>query len=334
MSIELASLKGEVTAAEINVRDKNDGSYVVTAKAEEVGEAKLSVYVDGLKIKGSPFSIEVIPCQDPSSEIINCKGKMGCPWGVAVAKNDTGLWAVTDNTNHCVYIFNSQNKVVCEFGKEGRGEGEFNRPFGLAFDSNDHLYVVDGGIHRVQKFDTTGKLLLEFGKEGNGDGELKGPYGVTTHIDKAYVTDFYNKRISMFQIDGQFCFSFGSDHLAGPQDIIINADKQLLFVTNNCNHKVCAFTLDGHFVNQFGKQGHIEGELNLPLGIAVWNDKILVSDENHRVSIFSEDGHFVSWIGSHGDNEGRLNYPYGISCKSNKVYVTDYINKRVQIFNL
>ena len=331
VSIELTSSIGEVTAGE--VRDNNDGSYTVSIKAEEVGEAKLSAYIDGLKIKGSPFSIEVIP--SAPTKIVNCGGRMRNPRDIAFAKNDTGMWAVTDNTNCCVYILNSQNRLVHKFGQPGKaGKYEFNRPFGVAFDSNNHLYVVDGGTHRVKKFDTNGKFLLQFGSKGNGDGELNGPYGVTTHTDKVYVADFYNNRISVFQAEGHFCFSFGSDHLAGPQDVAISTDDELLFVTDNSNHKICIFTLDGRYVKEFGQQGHCEGQLNLPLGITTWNRKILVSDKNHRISIFSEDGRFVYCIGSHGSAEGQLNHPYGITSNLNSVYVADWVNQRVQIFNL
>ena len=332
MSIELTSSTGEVTAGE--VRDNNDGSYTVSIKTEEVGEAKLSAYIDGLLVIGSPFSIEVIPIQDAPTKVVDCGGRMGTPRGIAFAKNDTGMWAVTDNTNCCVYIFNSENRLVRQFGEQGRGRGKFNRPFGVAFDSNDCLYVVDGGIHKVQKFGINGKFLLQFGNKGNGDGELNGPYGIAIHINKVYVADYHNKRISVFQTDGQFCFSFGSDYLAGPQDVTVATDDELLFVTDNFNHKVYIFTLNGHYVKEFGQQGHCEGELNLPLGITTWNRKVLISDKNHRVSMFSEDGEFVRCIGSYGPGLHQLNHPYGIASNLNSIYIADYVNQRIQIFDL
>lgn len=330
VSTELTLPTEEVTTGEL--RDSNVDSYTVSRRAEQIGGAKMSAYNDGLPVKGNPFSIEVIPSQDVPTKIINCDGKMGTPRGIAFAR--TGMWAVTDNTNCCVYIFDSHNQLVRKFGQPGKKDGEFNRPFGVAFDSNDHLYVVDGGIHRVKKFDTNGKFLLRFGNKGDGDGDLNGPYGITTHADKVYVADFYNKRISVFQTEGQFCFSFGSNHLAAPQDVAINADKELLFVTDNSNHKIYVFTLKGGYVREFGRQGICKGELNLPLGITTWNGKILISDKNHRVSIFSEDGQFVRCIGSLGQSEGQLNHPYGIASNLDSIYVADWVNQRVQIFNL
>ena len=296
-----------------------------------LGEDKLSAYIDGLEIKGNPFSIDVISSQDTPTKIINCDGKMGKTWGISIAKN--GTWAVSDISNHCVYIYSSENQLIRKFGEQGSNKIEFNQPFGLAFDSNDYLYVVDGGNHRVQKFDINAKYLLEFGTKGNGNGQLEGPYGITTHLGKVYVADFTNKRISVFQTEGQFCFFFGSDHLAGPRDVAINSNNQLLVADDR---KMCTFTLNGDLVKTFGKYGNCQGELNQPLSVATTrNKKILISDKNHCVSIFSEDGQFVRCLGlSHGAAKGQLNYPHGVACKSNSIYVTDLINQRVQIFSL
>ena len=57
VSVQLKSFTGDVTAGE--VRDNNDGSYMASFVAEQVGEAKLSVTINGEQIKGSPYSIVV-----------------------------------------------------------------------------------------------------------------------------------------------------------------------------------------------------------------------------------------------------------------------------------
>ena len=330
LSAELRSSTGEITIGK--VEDNNNGSYMVRVKATQIGKATLSASIDGLQIKGSPFIIEVVQKQNIPYKIVNLDRKMGRPWGIAFDKND--MWAVTDDTKNCVYIFDNQNQLYHKFGEQGSGKGEFNRPFGVAFDSNDHLYVVDGGNHRVQKFDISGKQLLEFGKKGAGDGELDGPFGIAMHMDKAYIADFYNKRIAVFNTEGQFCHSFGSKCLAGPQDVTISTNNQV-FVADFGSHKIYIFSLDGNPVDSFGQQGSSEGELNHPLSItATWNEKILIGDENHCVSIFSIDGNFVRCLGScYGDDEGKLNFPNGIATKSNSIYVTDWTNQRVQIFH-
>ena len=65
------------------------------------------------------------------------------------------MWAVVDSTNHCVYIFDSQDHIVAKFGSQGNGNGQFDLPTGVPFDDDNHLYVVDNNNHRVQKFDIT-----------------------------------------------------------------------------------------------------------------------------------------------------------------------------------
>ena len=67
-------------------------------------------------------------------------GAMGEPWGIAFGKD--GMWAVADHSNHCVYIFDSQDQVVRKIGSKGKGNGEFDKPLGLAFDADNNLYVV------------------------------------------------------------------------------------------------------------------------------------------------------------------------------------------------
>ena len=101
----------------------------------QAGEVKLSVVINGRHIQGSPYSVSV--CRNYfalhfPSKIVNDDGRMGQPWGIAFGKD--GMWAVADHSNHCVYIFDSQDQVVRKIGSKGKGNGEFDKPAGLAFD--------------------------------------------------------------------------------------------------------------------------------------------------------------------------------------------------------
>ena len=330
--VQLKSFTGDVTAGE--VRDNNDGSYMACFVAERAGEAKLSVAINGEQIKGSPYSIVVgrnYQAIDKPSKIVNVNGSMGCPWGIAFCRN--GLWAVADNTKHCVYIFDDKDQLVRKFGSNGSNNGQLTNPRGVAFDSHNHLYVADD--HRVQKFDTNGNYLMQFGSKGASDGQLNLPYGVAIHCDKLYVADFSNKRISVFQVDGKFCTFFGSDQLSRPCDIVISADNHLVVVDYN-NSCIYTFTLDGHYVGKFGTQGCGRGPLNNPFGLATdLNGFIIVADTyNHRVSIIEKNGNCIHCFGSKGSADGQFSRPYGIALSPNgSIYVSDGINKRIQIFS-
>ena len=77
--------------------------------------------------------------------------------------------------------------------------------------------------------------------------QLNRPYGVTVHHNKVYVADRSNYRIPVFQTDGQFCFTFGSDRLADPSDVAVSSNNELL-VADHSNHCIYIFTLDGYYV--------------------------------------------------------------------------------------
>ena len=335
VSVQLKSFTGDVTAGE--VRDNNDGSYMASFVAEQVGEAKLLLSINGEQIKGSPYSI-VVPGRnyqsiDKPNKIINDNGSMTQPWGVAFGRN--GLWAVADYSNNCVYTFDDKDdQLVRKFGSNGSNNGQFSNPSGVAFDSHNHLYVVDSGNHRVQKFDTNGNYLLQFGSKGASDGQLYSPYGVTVHNDKVYIADSNNKRISVFQTNGKFCISFGSDQLGGPRDVAVNANNHLL-VADYRNSCIYTYTLDGHYVGKFGTPGSGRVQLNNPYSLTTdLNGFIIVADSgNNRVSIFDNNGSCIYWFGSSGSANGQFNRPHGIAVSPNgSIYISDTGNKRIQIY--
>ena len=331
--VQLKSFTGDVTAGE--VRDNNDGSYMACFVPVQVGEAKLSVAINGEQIKGSPYSIVVgrnYQAIDIPSKTVNNNGSMGRPWGVAFGRN--GLWAVADSTNRCVYIFDDKDQLVRKFGSFGNNNGKFNAPRGVAFDSDNHLSVVDCHNHRVQKFNTNGDYLLQFGSKGSSDGQLNYPSGITVHNNKVFIADYGNKRISVFQTNGKFCISFGSDLLGNPADVAVSADNHLL-IADHSNDCIYTFTLDGHYVRKFGTQECDRGQLNGPYGLATdLNRFIIVADsDNHRVAIFDKDGNNIHCFGSEGSANGQFICPCGIALGPNgNIYVSDTCNKRIQIY--
>ena len=331
VSVQLKSFTGDVTAGEVG--DNNDGSYMGSFVAEQVGEAKVSVCINGEKIKGSPYSIAVRNYQaiDKPSKIVNNIGSMVGPWGIAFCRN--GLWAVVDNSNHCVYMFDNKDQLVRKFGSNGGNNGQFSNPRGVAFDSHNHLYVADN--HKIQKFDTHSNYLLQFGSEGASDGQLNSPHGVTVHNDKVYIADFSNKRISVFQTNGKFCISFGSDQLGGPHDVTVIANNHLL-VADYSNSCIYTYTLDGQYVGKFGTPGSGRGQLNKPHSLTTdLNGFIIVADTgNNCISIFDKDHNCIHCFGSNGSASGQFSYPRGVAVSPNgSIYVSDTYNKRIQIFS-
>ena len=320
--------KGDVVPVE--VKDNKDGSYSASFVTEQVGEAKLSVTIEGEHIKGSPYSITVgqdYKSIDKPIKIINDGGNMGCPWAIAFGSN--GVWAVTDGSYQCVYVFDGQDQLVRKFGSSGNGNGQFLYPYGLAFDANNHLYVSDHSNHRVQKFNINGEYLLQFGHRGSGNGQLNYPIGITIHDERLYVADHSNSRISVFQLNGQFCCIIGSGQLSNPYDVTVSGNGHLLVANYNGNC-ITSFTLDGNYVGRFDK-----GQLSHPAGLTtdLHGFVLIAEDGNHRVTVFNQGGACMCHFGSNGSASGQFSAPRGIAVSPNgDVYVADNSNKRVQIF--
>ena len=333
VSIQLESNTGEVTSAQ--VRDNNDGSYMASLVVQQGGEVKLSAFVNGQQIKGSPYSVAVHDYTrvGKPSRIVNNYGYMGKPWGIAFGKN--GMWAVADYSNDCVYIFDGQDRLIRKVGSYGNGNGQLNKPEGVTFDSNNHLYVADYWNNRVQVFDVSGKYLHQFGSSGSCNGQLSGPVGITIHNNKVFVTEDSNHRISVFHTNGQFSHIIGKGQLDWPCDITVNTNNQLLVADWN-HHCIYTFTLDGNYVSKFATRGSNKGQLSSPCSLTTGlYGYILVADSyNHRVSIFNKDGKFIHCFGSRGSDDGKFNSPYGIAISPNgNIYVSDTYNKRVQVFS-
>ena len=332
--IQSQSSRGDVTPVE--VKDNKDGRYSASFVANQVGEVKLSVTIKGQQIKGSPFSVKVhgkYNTIDKPSKVVNEGGRMGQPFGIAF--NGNGMWAVTDYSNHCVWTFDRQDKLMRKFGSNGTGIGKFEQPLGIAFDAHNHLYVTDHHNHRVQKFDNNGTYLLHFGTQGSGNGQLKHPLGIIVHNDKLYVAEYNNNRISVFQLDGQFSHIIGLGHLSNPYYIAVSTNGQLL-VADNGHHCISIFTLDGNYVGKFGTQGTGKGQLGNPSGIATdMYGFILVTERtNNHVSIFDKDGVFIHSFGSKGSGHGQFSWPTGIAVSpTGDIYICDVSNKRIQVFS-
>jgi len=315
-----------------DIIDNQDGSYTASFVPTKPGEVEVLVFVNGKTFNNHSFTVQVRQhtTLDKPNKVICGGRKFSFPWGIAFGKD--GAWGMTDHSNHCVCIFDSQDQLTRKFGSRGDGNGQFSSPCGLAFDANNYLYVADYDNHRIQKFDIDGCYLLQFGKRGSGDGQLSYPWYIAVGEDKVFVTDFSN-RISVFQCDGQYRYTFGSSHLSNPRGITVTNNNQVL-VADNGHHCISIFTVDGNYVNKIGTKGSGRGQLLGPDSVCIdLYGFILVTDVsrfNLYVSVFDQDGVFVHCF--------KLNLVdplhCDIACSPNgSIYVCCHNNKKIQIYS-
>ena len=342
VSVQLETGTGEVTAA--HVRDNNDGSYMASFIAEQLGEAKLSVAINGQQIKGSPYHFTVYKnylalCSATRTLGVDDNVNLGNPWGIAF--NENGTWAVTDNSNHCVYLFNRKNQLVRKIGQAGNRKGQFQSPRGITFDNTNNIYIADYKNDRVQKFSTDGKFLLQLNSYALSLSlaskfyKMSSPTGVTTYDNKVYVTERAIKGyVSVFLSTGHFHSTIGSKELSDPYDVAVRTDGQLL-VADCAKNCIFAYTPEGIYLRKFSTGGTGKGQLNSPFSLTTdVNLFIFVADTwNHRVAIFDKDGNHVHSFGSEGCAEHQMKRPHAIALSPDgKIYLSDYGNSRIQIF--
>ena len=107
--------------------------------------------------------------------------------------------AVVDAMNFRVQIFDRAGAFRYAIGKPGDGTGWIFRPKGIGFDSEGHLYIVDGAWGVVQVFDEKGQLLYYFGGKGTGPEQFQLPAGLQIDSkDRIYVVDSFNRRVQIF----------------------------------------------------------------------------------------------------------------------------------------
>ena len=107
------------------------------------------------------------------------------PSDVAVAPN--GDIFVADGhggeSNARIVKFSKDGRFVRTWGRKGTGQGEFDIPHALAFDSQGRLFVGDRGNSRIQIFDQEGTFLAEWRQFGRPSGIF------IDRSDTIYVTD-------------------------------------------------------------------------------------------------------------------------------------------------
>ena len=261
--------------------------------------------------------IENIPNND------DCK--MGKPWGIALCNN--GMWAVADNSKHCVYMFDSQNRFIKKIGRSGNKGGEFFCPDVITFDEENFLYVVDHMNCRIQKFNSRGIFILKFGSSKN----LHSPCGITVHESQVYVADYNAGHIVVFQKNGFFGKIIGKKHFKTPYDVAVSRKNELL-VADSGHRCIFTVTISGDYVSRF----EIGSANSFPRCLAVGiHGFFVVSDSaQHCVSIFDKEGKLIYRFGSEGKEKGQFQSPYGVAIShSGQIYVADHHNCRIQIFD-
>ncbi len=256
-----------------------------------------------------------------------------------LATDSTGNFYVVETTSHRIQKLNSSGELIMSWGRQGKGQGEFDQPHSVAVDSSDNIYVSDGRNNRVQKFDSSGVSITKWGGSGRRDGEFDEPKGIAIDSsDNVFVVDHNNHRVQKFDSAGVHIDSFGTsgpvgEQLHSPIGITIDSSNNIYVSDSDiASNEVKKFDPAGSYLLKWGG-------FNEPQGLSVDNsDNIYVADKNsHRFQKFDSSGALqATGGGTQGSADGEMDSPAGlvINNASDKIFVADTNNNRIQEFDL
>ena len=154
-------------------------------------------------------------------------------------------------------------------GPSGGGEAfswgpfaTFNRETDVAWDPAGNIFVSDGyGDKRVVKFDKNGNFVKAWGSRGQGPGQFEDVHTIAADAKgNVYVGDRFNRRIQVFDGDGNFKTMY--TNVGAPWAVCITpGPHQYLYssnssgTTNMDNGEIYKMELDGRIIGKFGHGG-------------------------------------------------------------------------------
>ncbi|BAP54394.1 NHL repeat containing protein [Thioploca ingrica] len=162
-------------------------------------------------------------------------GQFNLPQSIAIDENNNIY--VVDTNNKRIQKFDSDGNFLLQWGKTATPplnsrDGEFNQPYGIGIDNQNHVYVTDYQDNRIQQFDSEGHFLTKWGMLGAQAGQFSVPADVAVdHSGNVYVADYNNNRIQVFGIHSN---QAPVNHLPS-QALSLDEDQTLVFATAHNN---------------------------------------------------------------------------------------------------
>jgi DNA-binding beta-propeller fold protein YncE len=221
---------------------------------------------------------------------------------------------VDGSPSKIVFAHNTfEKEVYCQLSGDeewtlpGPDAGNWS-PLGVRIDRQGRMLLTDVGSGRNLVLDIPSSVTMAsswhdfdppqkvFGETGEGNGCLLFPNSaVRDSWGRVYVTDGNNGRVSVWDAQNSFLYSFGQGNGAGalslPRGAVMDA-RNRLHVVDAVGQNVKVYDVSGpepQFLFAFGEWGAGDGQFNYPNDIALdANGRLYIADrENNRIQVWS-----------------------------------------------
>ncbi|MCZ8237589.1 MAG: 6-bladed beta-propeller [Leptospiraceae bacterium] len=208
-----------------------------------------------------------------------------------------GLFYVADFPSDFIFIFNKKGIFQSRIGETGSGLNQFRGPSGITRDTQGNLYISDLGNHRILKWSSKLEPLFAFGNSGKGAMEY--PSGLNFHKNNLYAIDKKQKRIVIFDQEGNYLNEIKSDLFKKPRSLEFIHDQiyvsdeitgLLMYNPENDSWRKLEKFKDGK-----GKIRNVDRPFSSKLDNYGY---LFLSDNNrHRIDIFAPKTYLLSNLG-------------------------------------
>ena len=314
---EVASLK--------DVREKTETNFTIVTRnsdGEQCYHEEDVIKVNILRPAGDQLETEIKDSKDGKYTLtytpqcvrqhrveiqVNGQPLTGSPWAVPVIPH--------------------QYQFAFQFGVEGKEQGQFKNPWGIAVnDKSRTLAVADFNNKRIQMFGFEGNFLREIALK------VKPVSLAFTESGDLLVRVFFDSRIFLFTENGQFISYIGGEHVKNPRYVSVSSDGRIITTDSN-DETIKVLTADGKKLLQSFKAPGCD---ETPHCVVYYQDKFFASFYSAcRVMVFNNAGEYLHDIGNKGSGDGRFSNPTGLAIdKFNRLIVCNAGNRRLQLFTL
>lgn len=319
ITASLTSLSDNSVLSVTVVSKQGTAVYEASYHPSVRGRHQLTVEVNGKPINGNPFPVFVTipPSQLKKQERVIA----GVGGALHVTFNGRQEMVVTELGANVVTVRTKMGKKISQLGGH-----RLVRPWGVAVDEEDNVYVSEEGGHCISKFDAGGQHIKSSSEPNL---QLDGPRGVRVVGDKVYVCDGNGKCVKVLNRDLELLKTLVDTEMM-PTDIAVS-QGDLLFVTQSGSPAVEVFNL--HTGAHKYSVGH--AEMQQPSGLCFdhYQTLLYVADFiSCAVFAFKLNGEFVSKFCKSG-SAGDAAQLWGVALDEDGfVYICDAKNSRILVY--